>query len=246
MHVRRALAWLEVSMRSPNSFVLEALARARHQAAFDEADRESRHRHGPPDPGLSQIVGNASHVLPPLAYLMVISLAAWGVAHVVDAAPRSSPSACVTSGFRPLVSGDIRGTGEVCAAAATARANVYVDQLQPGGTYTILLLHQLDPATACPTACVPDPGTRALLTWTVRVVDTTNADDFGRLQDSQEVSRISLAHGSMARLVLMEFVRRPASQLEQVAMPTVGRHTVDRLPDVDSDTAVADALFQVP
>ena len=229
-------------MPSPNSLVLTALAGTRHQAGFDEANRDSR----PRDPAVSRIVGNAAHVVLPLAYLIAISLATWGGAHLVDAAPRPSASACVTSGIRPVISADVRGTGEVCVAAAAVRASVYADQLRPGGTYTTLLLYHLDPATACSTACVPDPGSPALSSRIVRVVDTSNADEFGRLQVSQDVSTLSLAHGSTARLVLVELVRQPASQLNEVALPNIARHRVDRLPDVDSETPVAEAVLHVP
>jgi hypothetical protein len=126
-----------LTMRSPNSFILEAVARARHQAAYSRADSESRY----PDRRINRMGGNVAHALLPLAYLMAISLASWGVAHLLDRAPHSSVGACVTSGIRPLVSDDIRGTGEFCVAAAAARASVYIDQLRPGGTYTTLLVY---------------------------------------------------------------------------------------------------------
>jgi hypothetical protein len=177
---------------------------------------------------------------------MLIGLATWGVAHLVDGGPQTPASACVTSGIRPLAFADVRGTGEVCAAATAARASVSVDQLRPEGTYTTLLAYHPDNSTTCAAVCVADAGSQALASRTVRVVDTTNADQFGRLEISQEVAALNLAHGSAVQLVLMEFVRRQAPQLNELTFPTMARHRVDRLPDDDAETPVAEAVFRMP
>jgi hypothetical protein len=77
-------------------------------------------------------------------------------------------------------------------------------------------------------------------------VDTSNADEFGRLLVSQELAALSSPHGSWAQLVLVELVRGPAPQFLDLAPDTTARHRVDRLPEVDTETAVAEATFQVP
>jgi hypothetical protein len=177
---------------------------------------------------------------------VAIGLASCGVARLVDTVPRSPAPACVSSSIRPLVSADIRGTGEVCAASGAARASVNAEQLRPGGTYMTLLRYQLDSPTACPMACVPDPDLPAPATRPVRVVDTSHADEFGRLLVSQELAALSAPHGSWAQLVLVEFVRGPAPQLLDFALPTAARHRVDRRPDLDAETSVAEAIVQVP
>jgi hypothetical protein len=175
---------------------------------------------------------------------MTISLLTWGAIRFVDMAPHPSVAACVTSGMRPLVSGDIRGTGEFCAAAAAAHASVYFSQLQPGGTYATLLVYHPSAGAAYPAVHVsmaqPTQPTR-----TVRV-DTSNADRYGWLQISQEIPALSLAHGSAVQLVLLELVRGPAPQLGEAPVSDVTRHRADAMPGVDTETAVAEAVLQVP
>jgi hypothetical protein len=232
-------------MTQTNSLVL-ALARARHQKQQDAANCEQRIQGSRRDHSASRIITTTAHTLPLLAFAMAIILTSCGIARLLNTGSRSSDTACVTSSIRPLVSSDLRGTGEVCAALAATRASVYAEQLMPGGTYTTLLLYSLDSPTACLMSCLPDRGPPALPTRPVRVVDTTNADEFGQLRVSQELAALSVPHGSWARLVLIEFVRGPAPQLLDFALPTVARHRVDRLPEVDSDTSVAEAVLQMP
>lgn len=90
---------------------------------------------------------------------------------------------------------------------------------------------------------MPDPGVAAPQT---RLVDTSNADEFGRLPVSQELSALNVPHGSLARLLLVEFVPEQAPQLLEFANPTAARHRVDRFPDADAETPVAKATLQVP
>jgi len=226
-----------LTKRSHNSLLLEAVTRARQPASYGGAGIVLRY----PRHSVNRIGGIVGQVLPLLAYLLSIGLATWSAVRLVDAAPHSSVAACVTSGIRPLVSGDIRGTAEFCAATAAARASVYVSQLQPGGTYTTLLVYHPNPSTAFPTVYVQDRGPRTLPTRTLRV-DTSDADQYGWLQASQEIPALSLAHGSAVQLVLMEFVRGPASQLGEALVPPVTRHRADRIPGVD--TPVAEAVLQ--
>jgi hypothetical protein len=218
--------------------MLSLLHLARHQGG---CDRELRY----PDRRINRMGSIVVQLLPTLAYLMAISLATLGVARLIDGAPHSSVAACVTSGFRPLVSTDIQGTAEFCASTATARAGVYVSQLQPRGTYTTLLVYHPNAGTTFPTVYALDRGPRTLPTWTVQV-DTSNADQYGWLQASQEIPALSLAHGSAVQLVLMEFVRGPASPLGEATRPADTRHRADPIPGVDTDTPVAAADLQVP
>lgn len=228
-----------VHERSHTSLVLEQFAVARHRTPPEKANRGRSDRDGRP----VSLLKKAAHLLPLLAFPMVLSLASCGVARLVNVVPGSPAAVCATSSIRPLVSANIRGTGEVCTTSAAARASMYAEQLTPGGTYTTLLHYQLEPPTICQVPCVLDRGVAARQTARV---DTSKADEFGRLQVIQELDAVTVPHGSLAQLVLVEFVPGRAPQLVEFANPTGVRHRVDRFPDADAETPVAEATLQVP
>jgi hypothetical protein len=190
----------------------------------------------------------SANVVPLVAYLMAISLATWGVAHLVGATPTASAPACITSGIRALMTADLLGSGEICAAAAGVRASLNVNQLRPGGSYRTLLVDHLDPQAACATVCAPDPeaGPRALTSRIVRVVDTSNADDSGGLHATQQVIALSPPRGWTVQLVLVELVRGPVPQVTEAGSNAGPHHRADRLPDDDAESAVAEADFHFP
>jgi hypothetical protein len=224
---------------------MAALARVLREAQFNEANRDWRVQDSRPGPGhrASWIVRNVAHLIPFLAFPVIISLASYGIARLVDTVPRLPAASCATAIIRPLVSASVHGTGEVCVDSAAARANVSADQLRPGGTYTTLLHYQLESVTRCRMACVPDPGVPA---WPTRLVETSHADELGRLFVNQELSALIVPHGSWTQLVLVELFRGPAPQLNEYPPPTPVRHRVDRLPEADAEIWVAEAIVQVP